>query len=142
VGVSCRHDGAAISELLDHAGVGGAADGGGDGAFLAARAAHIGACLESTDGANRREHVLHATRSRSSAISRFPVSVRAFKEPSVTEPTIADGAITALSQALTVDNVSEQVLQRTGPGRRAPAAPGAQPAVFHRAPGPLLDLNI
>ncbi len=103
MGVSCRHDGAAISELLDHAGVGGAADGGGGGAFLAARAAHIGACLESTDGANRREHVLHATRSRSSAISRLPVSVRAFKEPSVTEPTIADGAITALRQALTVD---------------------------------------
>ena len=104
MGVSCRHNGAEISELLDIAGVGGAADGGGGGAFLAARAAHIGACLESTEGANRREHVLHATRSRSSAISRLPVSVRAFKEPSVPEPTrasgglrhIAVGAITAL----------------------------------------------
>ena len=77
MGVSCGRDGAAISELLEIAGVGGAADDGGGGA------AQIGACLESTDGANRREHVLHATRSRSSAISQLPVSVRAFKEPSI-----------------------------------------------------------
>ena len=75
MGVSCGQDGA---ELLQVAVAGGAADGGGSGASLTAFLAFfakIGACLAITVGAERREPVLQATRSRSLAISRLPVSV-------------------------------------------------------------------
>jgi hypothetical protein len=50
---------------------------------LAAFRAQIGSCRTSTEGAYVLPHVLHATRSKSSAISRFPVNSTAVSSPLV-----------------------------------------------------------